>query len=199
MKSTYKMDYISLIKVKICGKVLKSTKMWHHAHCTPFTRAAEKNPSKKAYLPKLAERESRPKHLPPFRKRWWSGLKDQEQGQHWKRGFCVLFVPLWNKTREKRSRSKCTFLWDYSLITDSKLIRTKGPKAKWKYNTIHHHILWRYSLRLLRFVHEWYIGIRKGGCFSSKPFYFSTQKRVHCRTSLKMKACFSPIFAEFSL
>ena len=69
MKSTYKMDYISLIKVKNCEKFLeKSTKMWH-AHCTPFTRAAEKNPSKKAYLPKLAERESRPKHLPPFRKR----------------------------------------------------------------------------------------------------------------------------------
>ena len=126
-------------------------------------------------------------------------LKTKNKVNTEKGGFCVLFVPLWNKTRVKRSRSKCTFLWDYSLITDSKLIRTKGPKAKWKYNTIHHHILWRYPLRLLRFVHEWCIGIRKGGCFLSKPFYFSTQKRVHCRTSLKMKACFSPIFAEFSL
>ena len=126
-------------------------------------------------------------------------LKTKNKVNTEKGGFCVLFVPLWNKTRVKRSRSKCTFLWDYSLITDSKLIRTKGPKAKWKYNTIHHHILWRYPLRLLRFVHEWCIGIRKGGLFFEQTVLFSTQKRVHCRTSLKMKACFSPTFAEFSL
>ena len=175
--------------------------MWH-AHCTLITRAAEKNPSKKAYLPKLAERESRPKHLPPFRKRWWSGLKDQEQGQHWKRGFCVLFVPLWNKTHVKRSRSKCTFLWDYSLITDSKLIRTKGPRPNGNIFNTYNSSSYLVSFSLIKFL-RWlmYRSVleKGGGGFLSKPFYFLTQKRVHCRTSLKMKACFSPIFAEFSL
>ena len=37
-------------------------------------------------------------------------LKTKRTRSTVKKGFSALFVPLWNKTRVKRSRSKCTFL-----------------------------------------------------------------------------------------